>query len=345
MDNQTTAGNKTWAITTFYNPEHYKNKLANYKLFRENLKKQNINLAAVECIFEKDAFELSEDDAEILIQVKSKSVLWQKERLLNIALKQIPKECENIVWVDADIIFLKENWVSETEKCLEKNLIVQPFSYSFRLKKLENPDVSVLDKISGDRKKYSYMFCFNTGRKNLLEKSSENGFVWAGKKSIFDACGFYDKHIVGGGDFIMRDAFTNTDNDQSYSKDWSDSIKKLTDGRTGYVDGGLIHLYHGSWKNRYYSERDLILKKNHYNPERDLCLNNDGCWEWSINAPGKLKSEIRKYFSARNENDSLIKNVKYFFYPQKKQIINKIIGLAGARIKNISPKFYNYLKK
>lgn len=346
MDNRQITENKTWAITTFYNPEHYKNKLVNYRLFKKNLEKQHIKLAAVECVFKKNQFELTKADAEILVQVKSESVLWQKERLLNIALKHLPKDCENVIWIDADIILLNDNWAIETEKCLEEYSIVQPFSYSLRLEKAEKYTDFLPNKIPNSRKRYGCVFCSDTGLNNLPEEDKEHGFVWAGKKSIFDTHGFYDKHIVGGGDYVMKAAFTNNRSIPTYSNNWSNTVKKLINGRVGYINGGLIHLYHGNQKNRYYSDRELILEGNNYKPERDLCLNNDGCWEWSASAPTMLKKEVKKYFSDRNENDSLVKNIKYSFYPRSNQIITvRIAGLIGLFIKNVSPKLHAYLKK
>ncbi len=71
-----------WAITSFFNPAGYKNRLSNYHRFRSRL---NVPLVAVELSF-TGRFELRDSDAEILIQISGADVMWQKERLLNIAL-------------------------------------------------------------------------------------------------------------------------------------------------------------------------------------------------------------------------------------------------------------------
>ena len=72
-----------WAITTYFNPVQYKRRLSNYKIFRANL---GIPLVTVELSFD-GRFELTNRDADILIQISGGAVLWQKERLLNVALK------------------------------------------------------------------------------------------------------------------------------------------------------------------------------------------------------------------------------------------------------------------
>ena len=42
------------------------------------------------------------------------NTLWQKERLLNIAIENLPKTVEKVMWLDSDLIFLNDDWVAET---------------------------------------------------------------------------------------------------------------------------------------------------------------------------------------------------------------------------------------
>jgi hypothetical protein len=51
------------------------------------------------------SFELTRDDADILIQISGGAVLWQKERLLNLAIKSVPLYVKSIAWLDCDVIF------------------------------------------------------------------------------------------------------------------------------------------------------------------------------------------------------------------------------------------------
>ncbi|MDD5070940.1 MAG: hypothetical protein PHV17_09455, partial [Candidatus Omnitrophica bacterium] len=105
-----------WGITTFFNSNQYKGYYENYKIFRKHTKKQGLNLIAVELAYNHSQFSLTKDDSEVLVQVKGKSVLWQKERLLNLALKSLPSECTKIVWIDADIIFDDNSWLEKTSE-------------------------------------------------------------------------------------------------------------------------------------------------------------------------------------------------------------------------------------
>ena len=92
---------KLWAITCYFNPMRYRRRLANFRIFRECLQ---VPLVVVELTFGSE-FELQAQDAEILIQLRCGAILWQKERLLNLALKALPNGCNKVAWLDCDIMF------------------------------------------------------------------------------------------------------------------------------------------------------------------------------------------------------------------------------------------------
>jgi hypothetical protein len=73
-------------------------------------------------------FELTHDDADVLIQTSGGVVLWQKERLLNIAVRSVPQNARNIAWLDCDVIFERTDWMHEAELKLREVNIVQLYS-------------------------------------------------------------------------------------------------------------------------------------------------------------------------------------------------------------------------
>ena len=95
-----------WAITSYFNPAGYGSRRANYRHFRKHL---GVPLVAVELSFDGN-FELTEGDAEILIQLTGGDVMWQKERLLNLALEALPPECDKVMSIDCDVIFTDPDW-------------------------------------------------------------------------------------------------------------------------------------------------------------------------------------------------------------------------------------------
>lgn len=329
---------KTWAITTFFNSQKYANKIKNYKKFRDNLAKQGIKLITVECAFSNNNFELTETDADVVVQVRSNSILWQKERLLNIALKHLPAECENVAWIDADIIFLNDNWVSEAESLLERYPIVQPFTQAVRLGRWEKLNDIIKNPSLGTAPRDGYSFYYNKTKERKICHNTEGGFAWVGKKAIFDTCGFYDLAIVGGGDWIMNSAFADFYETGDLADNWVNKIQQFVKGNIYFVEGKIVHLYHGSMHNRFYDNRYDILSDDNYTPDRDLFLNSDNCWEWSDNAPASLKKEVKKYFSLRRENNS-------FKLLISKRRMKRTLGQIGNITKNISPQIYYFLKK
>lgn len=126
-----------WAMTSYFNPMRYKRRFTNYKMFREKLR---IPLVTVELSFDGN-FELTDKDADILIQISGGAVLWQQNRLLNVALKSVPPDTKIVAWIDCDVIFDRSDWVDEAKKQLNTFNIVQLISDGIDLKSAnDHPD-------------------------------------------------------------------------------------------------------------------------------------------------------------------------------------------------------------
>lgn len=54
--------------------------------------------------------------------------MWQKERLLNIALAALPGECDSVAWLDCDVIFDSNDWPERARQALKSFAIVQLYS-------------------------------------------------------------------------------------------------------------------------------------------------------------------------------------------------------------------------
>src|ERR1700751_935461 len=87
-----------WAVTTYFNPLHYRRRRTNYYAFRTALR---IPLLTVELGYD-NRFELGPNDADRLVQISGTDLLWQKERLLNLALDHFTLEASIITWLDCD---------------------------------------------------------------------------------------------------------------------------------------------------------------------------------------------------------------------------------------------------
>ena len=119
-----------YAVTTYFNSAKYHTKLLNYRLFRNRLA---VPLITVELSFDGE-FELVPTDADVMVQLHGGAVLWQKERLLNIALQHLPKDCDAVAWIDNDVLFANDSWVTQAQHKLQQYQMVQLFSRSVDLK-------------------------------------------------------------------------------------------------------------------------------------------------------------------------------------------------------------------
>lgn len=298
-----------WALTSYFNPVRYRRRLSNYRLFRSHLR---VPLVAVELSFD-GRFDLNKNDADILIQISGGAVLWQKERLLNVALKAVPPEVDRIAWIDCDLILKRPDWTEEAERQLDDFEVVQLFSDAIHLKSEEyrpaDVDVSDYAAVPG-------IVSVSNARELITIRSNHNsyqsGFAWAAKRRLIESHGFYDAAIVGGGDCMMVGAvfgefgpiaerfLLNATRRQHYFK-WAVPFHESVAERIGRVPGTIIHLSHGDLKNRRYGDRHVSLADFDFRPDFDIRVSSHGAWEWARPRP-RLEAFLKSYFADRAED-------------------------------------------
>ena len=117
------AADPLWAIACYFNPSGSARRLSNFRTFRRRL---GARLVAVELSFD-GGFDLVEEDADRLLRVHGGDRLWQKERLLSLALGALPDDCEHVAWLDADIVFHERDWAERVRDALGRHAVVQVF--------------------------------------------------------------------------------------------------------------------------------------------------------------------------------------------------------------------------
>lgn len=306
-------GGSIWGITTYYNPAGYSNKLENYNKFREGLRRQGLPLATVELAFGDKPFALDSGDADLLLQYRTSSVLWHKERMFNVALKHLPADCDKVVWLDADIIFQDDRWVEKTSALLQEYAVIQPFSHAIRFPKgVDKPVQKDFDNIGKGLSEYhGYVFSHKTAGRGI--KVMNSGLAWAGRREIFDHYGFYDRLILGTGDRFMAGAFQGfryLDDRQRFNNlmiddqnRWIADVYSMVLGSVYYQEGVIGHLFHGTMRNRKYHKRTHLLKNYEFDPSRDIAPDESGAmWKWASDKQD-LHREVTAYFHSRREED------------------------------------------
>ena len=195
MGNQTRA---LWAITAYFNPAHYCRRRHNYREFRRRL---STPLLTVELGYD-GRFELGTGDADVLIRVEGRDVMWQKERLLNIGLRALPSECKYVAWLDCDVVFERPDWAEATCLALCERPVIHLFHDVYELGPTEQVEAPRGSGTSGR----SILAGAGTeeDRGELLRAnmrgnhSVHSGLAWAARRDAL-ADGLYDACVVGSG--------------------------------------------------------------------------------------------------------------------------------------------------
>lgn len=302
-----------WGITAYFNASRYHSKLVNYRIFRNRL---TIPLITVELSYD-DKFELTQHDASILVQIRGHSVMWQRERLLNVALQHLPPEVNYVAWLDCDIIFTNPQWCHETVELLQRFPVVQPFSQVFDLGRNELPedvDTAAIEShsLSMAHKLSLSPDAFAEFRPSTLKKRRGLGFTWAFHRSLMRKHQFYDAMILGSGDRTLiyaaygkwQDAIESTDMNSSQERHylaWAKPFFEDVRSQVSWTPGDLFHLWHGDLVHRRYQERHEELVQFDFDPYCDIASKPSGCWEWTSRKPA-LHEFVRRYFSGRRED-------------------------------------------
>ena len=306
---------RLWAITAYFNPCQYRTRLENYRTFRERL---NAPLVAVELVFDGRS-ELGPRDADIVVHVTGHDVLWQKERLLNVALDVLPDRSAAVAWLDCDLVFASPGWGPRVLDALDAWPIVQPFRTVYDLPRGMGCDAAATCPAEAAR--VSLASAMAEGRVPLdifgvqgasMKYRYSPGHAWAARRSVLRAHGFYDAFVMGGGDKVMASAafgfpeqairaYQLSEPRARHYLEWAVPFAETVAGQVGYADQTVYHLWHGDLGRRSYGDRYAGFERFDFDPFKDIRLTAGGGWSWSSNKP-ELHEHVRRYFAQREED-------------------------------------------
>ena len=300
-----------WSIAAYFNPRGYRSRLLNYRAFRDHLQTP---LLTVELSF-GTAFELRPEQADILLQVRGADVMWQKERLLNLALEHLPPECDSVAWLDCDVLLMDPGWPSALRRALERRALVQPFSIARDQvgpdSRSVGPPAPSYAACAGRGEPAPRAFAYSGGARPTRRLSAP-GFAWAARRESIARTGFYDACILGGGDRSMIEAAEGRIDDEvaarmpspphaSHYRAWARTFHDAMADGIGVVQGELVHLWHGDFRNRQYRVRFERFAEFDFDPRGDLAVGPEGCWRWASVKP-ELHAYARRLFDLREED-------------------------------------------
>ncbi len=315
-----------WVVTSYYNPVRYRRRLENFRAFRRNLQAP---LLVVE-LARPGAHRLGDGDAEIVVSLTGEDRIWQKERLINIGVGRLPDDARYVAWCDCDLIFDDPDWPAAARRRLdEAGGMVQLFDAAAHMPDNLDPRAAspaLCREVAPLFVKLSFPRALSAGivkpnpNANLrsvdpsIGKSVSHGKAWAARRDIIEACGHFDKAIVGGGDTVHIQASCDMlDEEYLVKYDLPRGYRAAahawakTARRTGLfqsvssLDRRAYHLWHGEIADRGYLSRLEILSWHDYDPDRDLRLADNGTWAWA-DPKGALAADVEAYFSSRFED-------------------------------------------
>jgi hypothetical protein len=314
-----------WAITSYFNPSQYHTKLQNFKTFHQSL---GVPLVVAELIADDQKSELASylssnenPDHTIHLRIHASSTMWQKERLLNLALAKVPAAIDYIAWIDCDVLFHTPTWHEKMVEALHVNPMIQGFSRLIYLP-------SGINRVPLCHMGLPVLESFVASRSSSVKQYGAQGSVWAAKANLLRQHGLYDAMITGGGDTALTSAIIgdlaamgsyrpikgDTNRREYYSyltkahlshyQTWAKSFQEnlRSQGRVACLNETIYHLYHGARNHRQYVARHQALLDNCFDPNKDIALNKEGAWEWSSNKK-ELHNSLIRYFSERQEDN------------------------------------------
>jgi predicted glycosyltransferase len=313
-----------WGVIAFNNFTASATAISNLSRATARLRSQGLRLIVVELALGDAPFVVDDALADRVLRFRSHTILCHRERLINLGVAQLPSSCDKVVWMDGDLLFEDENWVSKTMEKLEAWPLLQPFQSVGWLgpdqaappsHKLEFGDC-VGSALPG--------FAYRVSTAPTPCKQAVNlpafvtghvGSAWAARRTLLDKYRLYDGMVLGRADMLIGhvlfsgpDYWAKTNRHRllfsraqfAHIAEWGKRFAQDVNGCIGYTPGRAFHL----WNGLAIPERDddlLVLREAGFDPGADLQLDATGFWTWRPHRT-ELAEQIRKYYLNRRED-------------------------------------------
>jgi len=268
-------------------PNHYQG--------MERLQKQGVDTLGIEAVYNNEP-RLSSNNT---VQFHVSDILWYKESLVNLAMKNFHTKYKYLMWIDSGFL-LDNDWVDKSIAELEKYPLVQCFSHGVWLD-TNNRETRSTNGI---------------GYANTLGNigGASPGGAWIMRSEIYHDDFLYDKNLVGGGDaawalpLFEHEYPAQLCSPQHYHDymSWVDSNETMQLD-CSFITGCFYHLWHAHTENRRHSQRHELLMKHGYNPARHIGYDENGLIEYSDKLPPGLSEDVSAFFVYRSSQKKMIR--------------------------------------
>lgn len=297
-------------VTCVANPLRWESRVRLYRQFEQHMLDSGVHLTTVECAYGERPFECAGTSGVNHVGVRSRTLVWNKEALINIGMNRLPEGWQYMAWLDADIFFRRCDWAKATVHALQQYDVVQPWSDCY--------DLGPKDEHLQTHRS----FCRIHHEGKPIRPASGHGYEfahpgygWAATRSALDAVGGLVEAALGAGDHHMALALIGRVHESvprgihpnylAAITQWQERAERAIAGNIGYVPGTIEHHWHGSKDKRGYISRWGILTKHQFDPLCDLRRNTFGVPELAGNKP-KLRLDLDRYFRSRDEDANTV---------------------------------------
>ena len=297
-------------VTPFFNPHHSRVRVVNHQRFVRRMRELGADVFTVECYVPGFGHSLN-CDRLWSFHIRDTDMFWHKEALINAGVKLLPPIYDAVVWSDADLLPLHDNWLELTRQALDRYPLVQAWSTLHSM----NQHGRIEDMGLRGSWRTRSLAAVNAGRLQVTTSVVDGapGGILAARREIFEQMGgLYDRGIAGGGDMLLMFAAYGsyvafymhqfTPEMATDARRWGEQVFSVVEGRIGHVEFDIAHLWHGDVQHRQYQTRYRPLRELRYDPRVHIDKDSAGMLHWSTQASASMITAMRSYIFGRHES-------------------------------------------
>ena len=307
------------AITCFFSYVKNSHAVKRHEEFKARLQKQGVTLYTIELAFFDEDYLLGDD---VYLRLRTNTVLWHKECLLNILVKRLPPYVKKVAWLDCDIEIADDEWPAKVSSLLNEYKIVQ----------LGREHLYLAPNGRIERKHSTLGYGVQSGAEDWGNYAKYHpGLGWASSRELFSRYGgLFEYGLSGGADGMMGYIFgggarTGEDDMKDWIlprkyklyeehspsiinklKEFRDKTAKYVNGSVTYLDTKIRHKYHAPQGRRGYLSRPNILKG--IDLYKDVSKDESGLFKWR---DMRYNLVFKKFFSMKDNQEQLRNNISY----------------------------------
>jgi hypothetical protein len=229
-------------------------------------------------------------------------------------MAHLPHAAEKIATLDADIIFRRAGWATETLAALDLYPVIQPWDAAY--------DLGPHDEHVQTHK--SFASVWHAGKPVVATSAAfwsfnggyntypHPGYAWGWQRRVLDRVGgLLEIGAMGSGDYHMALGMVGkykasmpsgvSDGYKNSIASWAARAAVEVNGKLGFAHGTIEHPFHGRKSDRGYQTRWQMFLDCGFDPAIDLKRNTFGVLEFSGVKPN-LERAFDRYLRSREED-------------------------------------------